>query len=114
MPDPRSSDWAKAAAAEVTPPGVTIDTNAGRESLEEQEVAVVKDPLGFSILDPDHPEVVLGLHPDIDHWAVAGHSLGGTWKARTSMRPPRAFDARAAQPRAASSSATSIAKPWDW
>ena len=44
-------------------------------------VAMLKEPLGFSILDPDHPEVVLVLQPDIAHWAVAGHSLGGTTAA---------------------------------
>jgi hypothetical protein len=67
-------------------PGARVDPRAYAHVLRPLVdagffVAVLKDPLGFSILDPDHPEVVLGLHPDIAHWAVGGHSLGGTTAA---------------------------------
>ena len=67
-------------------PGARVDPRAYAHVLRPLVdagffVAVLKEPLGFSVLDPDHPEVVLGLHPDIAHWAVAGHSLGGTTAA---------------------------------
>jgi hypothetical protein len=67
-------------------PGARVDPRAYAHVLRPLVddgffVAVLKEPLGFSILDPDHPEFVLGLHPDITYWAVAGHSLGGTTAA---------------------------------
>jgi pimeloyl-ACP methyl ester carboxylesterase len=44
-------------------------------------VAVLKEPLGLSVLDPDHAETLLALHPEISYWALAGHSLGGVTAA---------------------------------
>jgi pimeloyl-ACP methyl ester carboxylesterase len=29
------------------------------------------------MLDPDHGKKVIDLHPEITHWVVGGHSLGG-------------------------------------
>jgi dienelactone hydrolase len=52
-------------------------------------VAVLKDPLGFSILDPDHPDSVIRLHPDIAYWALGGHSLGGTTAVSAADRIER-------------------------
>jgi hypothetical protein len=67
-------------------PGARVDARAYAHVLRPLVengyfVAVLKEPLGFSILDPDHPESVLGVHPDITYWALAGHSLGGTTAA---------------------------------
>jgi Alpha/beta hydrolase family len=70
-------------------PGARVDPRAYAHVLRPLVdagffVAVVKDPLGFSILDPDHPDFVIGLHPDIAYWAVGGHSLGGTTAAMSA------------------------------
>ncbi|HLL62445.1 MAG TPA: alpha/beta hydrolase [Propionibacteriaceae bacterium] len=67
-------------------PGARVDPRAYAHLLRPLAeagffVAVLKEPLGFSILDPDHPESVLRTHPDITYWAVGGHSLGGTTAA---------------------------------
>ena len=67
-------------------PGARVDPRAYAHVLRPLVdagffVAVLKEPLGLSILDPDHPEVVIALHPEITYWAVAGHSLGGTTAA---------------------------------
>ena len=67
-------------------PGARVDARAYAHVLRPLVeagyfVAVLKEPLGFSILDPDHPESVLAVHPDIAYWAVGGHSLGGTTAA---------------------------------
>ena len=64
-------------------PGARVDSRAYAHVLRPLVeagffVAVLKEPLGFSILNPDHPDSVLALHPDIAYWAVGGHSLGGT------------------------------------
>ena len=39
---------------------------------------VLKEPFGFSIFDRDHAASILQNHPEVEHWAVGGHSLGGT------------------------------------
>ena len=64
-------------------PGARVDSRAYAHLLRPLVeagffVAVLKEPLGFSILNPDHPASVLRTHPDIPYWAVGGHSLGGT------------------------------------
>jgi hypothetical protein len=75
-------------------PGARVDPRAYAHVLRPLVeagffVAVVKDPLGFSILDPNHPEFVLDLHPDIRYWAVGGHSLGGTTAAAVANADQR-------------------------
>ncbi len=67
-------------------PGARVDPRAYAQLLRPLVddgffVAVLKEPFGFSILDPDHPESVLALHPDIGYWALGGHSLGGATAA---------------------------------
>ena len=67
-------------------PGARIDPRAYAHVLRPLVeagyfVAVLKDPLGLSILDPNHAETLLAVHPEITHWALAGHSLGGVTAA---------------------------------
>lgn len=40
-------------------------------------VAVLKVPLSLAMIDIDHARSVINVHPEVDAWAVAGHSLGG-------------------------------------
>lgn len=41
------------------------------------KVVIVKMPLNFAIFSPDKANKVIDLYPDIDKWAIGGHSLGG-------------------------------------
>lgn len=64
-------------------PGARVDARAYAHALRPLAeagylVAVLKEPFGFAIIDPDHGRKVLDLHPEIAHWVVGGHSLGGT------------------------------------
>jgi pimeloyl-ACP methyl ester carboxylesterase len=64
-------------------PGARIDSRAYAPVLRPLAeagylVAVLKEPFGFAVLDRDHGKRVLDLHPEISHWVVGGHSLGGT------------------------------------
>jgi Alpha/beta hydrolase family len=64
-------------------PGARIDSRAYAPVLRPLAeagylVAVLKEPFGFAVLDRDHGKKVLDLHPEISHWVVGGHSLGGT------------------------------------
>jgi uncharacterized membrane protein len=75
-------------------PGARVDPRAYAHLLRPLVeagffVAVLKDPLGFSILDADHPDSVLRVHPDIAYWALGGHSLGGTTAASAADRIER-------------------------
>lgn len=63
-------------------PGARVDPRAYAHLLRPLAdagylVVVLKEPFGFALLDPNHPAMVIKLHPEIDHWAVGGHSLGG-------------------------------------
>ena len=74
-------------------PGARVDPRAYAHLLRPLVeagyfVAVVKPPLGFSIIDPGHPGSVLSLHTEIRYWALAGHSLGGTTAASTADTNP--------------------------
>jgi hypothetical protein len=67
-------------------PGGRVDSRAYARMLRPLVeagyfVAVLKEPLGLSALDPDHAETLLAVHPDIAYWALGGHSLGGVTAA---------------------------------
>lgn len=74
-------------------PGARVDPRAYAHVLRPLAeagylVAVVKPPLGFSILDVDQPQSVVDVHPEIAHWGLAGHSLGGTTAAMAADANP--------------------------
>jgi pimeloyl-ACP methyl ester carboxylesterase len=73
----------KPTAGVVFVPGARVDSRAYAHVLRPLAeagylVAVLKEPFGFAIIDADHARKVLDLHPEIAHWVVGGHSLGGT------------------------------------
>ena len=39
-------------------------------------------PLNLAVLDINAADAVIAAHPEITHWAVGGHSLGGSMAAR--------------------------------
>jgi Alpha/beta hydrolase family len=64
-------------------PGARVDPQAYAPELRRVAqagylVVVLKEPFGFSIVDRDHAATIIDNHPEIQHWAVGGHSLGGT------------------------------------
>lgn len=64
-------------------PGARVDPQAYAPELRRVAqagylVVVLKEPFGFSIFDRDHTTTILENHPEIAHWAIGGHSLGGT------------------------------------
>lgn len=64
-------------------PGARVDPQAYAPELRRVAeagylVVVLKEPFGFSIVDREHAATILDNHPEIRHWAVGGHSLGGT------------------------------------
>ena len=64
-------------------PGARVDPRAYAPVLRPLAdagyfVAVLKEPFNFAIFERSHAQVVIDNHPEIAHWAVGGHSLGGT------------------------------------
>jgi Alpha/beta hydrolase family len=64
-------------------PGARVDPQAYAPELRRVAqagylVVVLKEPFGFSIADRDHAATIIENHPEVEHWAVGGHSLGGT------------------------------------
>jgi hypothetical protein len=39
-------------------------------------------PLGLAVLSPDAADGIIEAHPEIEHWVIAGHSLGGAMAAQ--------------------------------
>jgi hypothetical protein len=53
-------------------------------------VAIVPMPFSLAIFGSNRAGGVIDDHPEIEHWAIAGHSLGGVMAARyTSNNPGR-------------------------
>ncbi len=40
-------------------------------------IVVLKEPFGVALVDVNHAQRVLAVHPEVTSWAVGGHSLGG-------------------------------------
>jgi predicted alpha/beta-hydrolase family hydrolase len=84
----------KPTTALVFVPGARIDSRAYAHVLRPLAeagylVAVLKEPFGFATLDADHGKRVLDLHPEIAHWVIAGHSLGGSVAAAAADKYER-------------------------
>ena len=75
-------------------PGARVDSRAYAHVLRPLAeagylIAVLKEPFGFSVIQPDHAGTVVELHPEIAHWAVGGHSLGGVTAASFADSNPQ-------------------------
>lgn len=51
-------------------------------------VIIVPMPLNLAFFDPDAAADVIAAHPEIKHWAIGGHSLGGAMAARFAYAHP--------------------------
>jgi len=54
--------------------------------------AIVPMPFGVAILGGDRADDVIGDHPEVTDWVIAGHSLGGVMAARYAAEHPDAVD----------------------
>jgi hypothetical protein len=75
-------------------PGARVDARAYAHILQPLVdagylVAVLKEPFGFSVVDPNHAATVIRVHPEIAHWAVGGHSLGGVAASSFADKTPQ-------------------------
>ena len=62
---------------------------AARGSL----VVITHAPLNLAVLHPGAASDVISAHPEIQHWAIGGHSLGGAMAANFAYTHPGAVQA---------------------
>jgi pimeloyl-ACP methyl ester carboxylesterase len=76
-------------------PGGRIDPRAYAPAAhalarEGYLVVIVRMPLNLAVFAPDRAADVMAAFPEIERWAVGGHSLGGAMAARFAYRYPEA------------------------
>ena len=55
-------------------------------------VVITPAPLNLAVIAPDAAAEVIATYPDIERWAIGGHSLGGAMAARYAYENPDAVD----------------------
>jgi len=78
-------------------PGGRVDFRAyapTAQAIAEQGyfVALMRMPLNLAVFAPDAAAEVIAAYPEIAHWAVGGHSLGGAMAAHFVATHPGAVD----------------------
>jgi pimeloyl-ACP methyl ester carboxylesterase len=54
-------------------------------------VVIVRMPLNLAVFNPDAASGVIRANPQIQHWAIGGHSLGGAMAANFAKNNPGAI-----------------------
>jgi dienelactone hydrolase len=55
-------------------------------------VAIVPMPLNLAVLNANGADAVIADHPEIEHWVIGGHSLGGAMAGQYADQHPDAVD----------------------
>src|SRR3954447_12289836 len=93
-------EWAPAGATPTTGlvvyPGGKVPPEAygpAAQAIAGEGYLVVIPPMPFNlaVLDIDAGDRVRAAHPEIDTWAIAGHSLGGSMAAQHVANRPDAY-----------------------
>ena len=71
-------------------PGGRVDprayTPAARQIAEQGYLVVIVDmPLNLAVFNPGAADKVMAAYPEIQHWAIGGHSLGGAMAANYAV-----------------------------
>jgi hypothetical protein len=81
------------AVARRLPDRRTLAFAGGVISLLVALVVVVDAPLNLAVLAPDRADPVRERYPEVDAWAVGGHSLAGAMACRHAAGRAEAYDA---------------------
>jgi dienelactone hydrolase len=78
-------------------PGGFVDPRAyapvARRIAEQGYAVVVPSmPLNLAVLRPNRAGAVMAAYPDVERWAIGGHSLGGAMAAQYASRHPDLVD----------------------
>jgi hypothetical protein len=55
-------------------------------------VVIVPMPLNLSFFAPNRASAVIASFPEVEHWVIGGHSLGGAMAARFAYQNPSAVE----------------------
>ena len=74
-------------------PGGRVDPRSyaplAREIAEEGYLVVIPEmPINMAVFNPNIADEIIAYHCEIDHWVIAGHSVGGTMAARYTDKNP--------------------------
>lgn len=77
-------------------PGGKVEPRAylplfGRIVAAGYPVYFVRMPLDLAVLDIDRARDIIDAHPEVQHWHLVGHSLGGAMAAELAEREPSTF-----------------------
>lgn len=78
-------------------PGGRVDPRSyapiARAIAEQGYLAVIAPaPFNLAVFKPDAADAVIAAHPEIQHWAIGGHSLGGAMAANYAYTRPDAVE----------------------
>jgi dienelactone hydrolase len=67
-------------------PGGRVDPRSyapiARQIAEQGYLAIIAPmPVNLAVFNPDRAADIIAAYPEIEHWAIAGHSLGGAMAA---------------------------------
>lgn len=76
-------------------PGAHVDflsyAPAAREIASQGYLAIIaRMPFNLAVLAPDQAAQIIAAYPSVKHWAIGGHSLGGSMAARFAYSHPGA------------------------
>ncbi len=97
--DVRRDDWLTFSAVDGTDtglifyPGARVHPEsyapaAHEIAAEGYLVVIVPMPLNLAVLNPNRAGEVIDAHPEIEHWVMGGHSLGGAMAVRYTRAHP--------------------------
>jgi hypothetical protein len=100
----QNPDWITFSPTNSTPttgfvfyPGGRVDYRSYAVPLRKiaaqgYQVVLVQMPLSLAVLAPDRADEVISAYPDIQHWVIGGHSLGGAMAAQYIYNNPGKMD----------------------
>lgn len=86
-------DGGQATTGFIFYPGGRVDYRSYSPALEQiaalgSRVVLVRMPLSLAVFGSERAAAVIQAYPEIKHWAIGGHSLGGAMAARYAFLHP--------------------------
>jgi len=78
-------------------PGGRVDPRAYAHLMraiasEGYLVVIPEMPINMAVFNPNVADKIIDYYPNINHWAIAGHSVGGTMAVQYTDRHPEAIE----------------------
>ena len=104
MVDVSQNPWLSFSPIQDTPttgfifyPGGRVDPRAYASlaraiSSEGYLVVIPEMPINMAVFNPNIADEIIAYYPDIKHWAIGGHSVGGTMAAQYTDKHPEIIE----------------------